>query len=304
VDPATALTILGGAVGSAKLIEKILGPTADYLGEGARTWTQRGILNLARIFSSARELLGNEIETDGAVPPRVLKQVLSEGAFCEDEIGAKYFGGILAASRSSERADDRGATVAQQIARLSTYQIRAHYLFYRSFRSVYLGSPLKAHSDSQAKVLQIYVPAVAFARATELPSDSAVSITDHPVADHVMFGLRREGLIGYTFTLGQQASLAKYYPEAPSEGFLLCPSALGAELYLWAHGKGSVPVARFLDPALVLSEMIDHAPLEGVLATGGCQCDECLKARGKYVKKKTKRNNKSAAPNQPLHRNR
>ena len=38
MDPGTGLTLLGGALGSVKVVEKILGPTADYLGAGMRDW--------------------------------------------------------------------------------------------------------------------------------------------------------------------------------------------------------------------------------------------------------------------------
>ena len=31
MDPGTGLTILGSAIGGAKLVEKLLGPTADYI---------------------------------------------------------------------------------------------------------------------------------------------------------------------------------------------------------------------------------------------------------------------------------
>lgn len=46
MKPGTGLTILGTAVGSAKLVEKLLGPTADYLGEGLRQWTEKRVENV------------------------------------------------------------------------------------------------------------------------------------------------------------------------------------------------------------------------------------------------------------------
>ena len=39
IDHGTGLTILGGAVGSAKVLEKILGPTSEYLGGQLKEWT-------------------------------------------------------------------------------------------------------------------------------------------------------------------------------------------------------------------------------------------------------------------------
>ena len=46
MDPTTTgLTILGGAIGGAKVVEKILGPTADYVGAGLKDWADRRVQN-------------------------------------------------------------------------------------------------------------------------------------------------------------------------------------------------------------------------------------------------------------------
>ena len=62
MDPATGLTILGTAVGSAKLLEKFLGPTAEYLGDGLKSWTEKRVNNTKRIFHRATALIGDRIE--------------------------------------------------------------------------------------------------------------------------------------------------------------------------------------------------------------------------------------------------
>jgi hypothetical protein len=51
---------------------RILGPTADYLGAGAKDWTERGLNNLGRVFTGAQRMLADRIEDSGAVPPKVL----------------------------------------------------------------------------------------------------------------------------------------------------------------------------------------------------------------------------------------
>ncbi len=79
MDPATGLTILGSAVGGAKLVEKLLGPTADYVGTGLKNWAEKRVTNASRIFEKAAEKLGSRIDEPGAVPPRVLKEILDEG---------------------------------------------------------------------------------------------------------------------------------------------------------------------------------------------------------------------------------
>jgi hypothetical protein len=121
MDTATGLTILGGAVGSAKIVEKLLGPTADYIGLGVKTWTEKRVENVGRIFRIAAEKLGSSIEEKGGIPPKVLKGILEEGSFCDDELSANYLGGVLASSRSSAPRDDRGATYIALIGRLSTW---------------------------------------------------------------------------------------------------------------------------------------------------------------------------------------
>ena len=73
MEQGTGLTILGGAIGSAKLIERILGPTADYLGKEIQSWTEKRLNNVKNIFSNAEKKLGKEIEKNGTVPPKVLK---------------------------------------------------------------------------------------------------------------------------------------------------------------------------------------------------------------------------------------
>lgn len=70
MEISTGLTILGSAVGSAKVVEKLLGPTAEYLGDGLRLWTERRLGNVTRIFQHAAGLLGDEVNTPGAVPPK------------------------------------------------------------------------------------------------------------------------------------------------------------------------------------------------------------------------------------------
>jgi hypothetical protein len=72
VETGTGLTLLGTAIGSKDLVVRILGPTADYLGAGAKDWTERGLNNLGRVFTGAQRMLADRIEDSGAVPPKVL----------------------------------------------------------------------------------------------------------------------------------------------------------------------------------------------------------------------------------------
>ena len=135
MDPSTGtgLAVLGAAIGSKELVIKLLGPTADYIGTGLQAWTERRVNNVGRIFDIAVQRLGDKLNTEGRVHPKVLKEILSEGSFCDDQLAAEYFGGLLASSRTGISRDDRGAYFVSLVANLSTYQVRAHYFFLQCF---------------------------------------------------------------------------------------------------------------------------------------------------------------------------
>src|SRR5437762_2257467 len=100
MDVNSGLAILGGAIGSAKIVEKVLGPTAEYVGTGLRDFAQHRVQNVKRIFEKASAFLGETPPAGEAVPPRVLRDVLNDGSYRDDELAATYYGGILASSRS------------------------------------------------------------------------------------------------------------------------------------------------------------------------------------------------------------
>ena len=70
MDPASGLAIVGSAIGGAKVVEKLLGPTAEYGGVGLKNWTERRVHNVSRIFEFAAKALGDRIDSPGAVHPR------------------------------------------------------------------------------------------------------------------------------------------------------------------------------------------------------------------------------------------
>lgn len=157
----TGLALLGAA----KLAEKLLGPTAAYIGEGVKTWTEKRTQNVRRIFEIAIMKAGNKLEKDGAVPPKVLKGVLDEGSFCEDFLAAEYFGGILASSRSGVTRDDRGAVFIALLSRLSTYGIRTHYIFYHIIKRLFDGKDLHMTLKSGRDGAKTFVPLEVFTSA-------------------------------------------------------------------------------------------------------------------------------------------
>lgn len=260
VDPGTGLTLLGTAIGSAKIVEKILGPTAEFLGGGMRDWTERGSRNVARIFQKAATLLGERIDNPGSVPPKVLKEILAEGAFTEDELASDYFAGVLASSKSESSRDDRGATFAAQIGRLSTYQLRAHFVFYTLVREIFSGMNLNLGMVTERSQCKLYVPSDSFESGMDFRPDERVRV----LLTHILFGLHREGLIDADFEVGSTAEMQRYVPDADRPGLIFTPSALGIELFLWAHGRGDATISEILDPALRLESTVDIRTVPGI----------------------------------------
>lgn len=260
VDPGTGLALLGGAVGSAKLVENIPGPTADYLGGGLRNWTEKGAQNLGAVFRNATHKLGDRIEQPGTVPPKVLKAVLDEGAFSEDPLAAEYFGGVLASSRTEVGRDDRGAAFAGLIGRLTTYQLRSHYFFYATIRELYASLDVNLGVPNGRLQCQSFIPFSSYLTAMEFTAAENADI----ILSHVMFGLTREDLIESPFQFGKQEHVRQFYAAAKSGGILFAPSALGVELFLWAHGRGDLPMSAILDPTANLRSGIRIQTAPGI----------------------------------------
>src|SRR4051794_14534377 len=97
-DPVTtaALIAAGAAVGS-RTVDKVLGPSAEHLGEILNErLTEFRARNIGRVIEAADRKGGR----DGTVPPRVAHRLLEDGSYCDDELMAEYLGGVLAGSRT------------------------------------------------------------------------------------------------------------------------------------------------------------------------------------------------------------
>lgn len=229
-------------------LQKLLGPTADYLGGGLRDFTQRRFENVGAIFKNAERKLGDRANSPGTVPPKVLKEIINEGSFNDDALAAEYFGGILASSRTEHGRDDRGARIAKLVDRLSTYQLRAHYLIYSSVKHLFASASLPFNNEGRSK-MKIYLPFAPYATAMDFDKNELRQGTQ--LLSHVFWGLHSENLLG-DWSYGPKEALIKQFPGADDDsGGIICePSALGCELYLYAFGAADQPLEFIFDPAL------------------------------------------------------
>jgi hypothetical protein len=205
------------------------------------------------------------LDEPGQVPPKVLKNILTEGYFCEDELGAEYFGGVMAASRTGVSRDDRGAAMVALIARLSTYQLRAHYIFYTALKTLYDGSAVNLGRTDDCTNAFVFFPTETFFRAM----DFDVGEDAQALVPHIMFGLSKEDLISPFWAArdpdGIREVLALHVAQT---GIVFAPASLGVELYYWAHGCGNRRLIDFLQPELSFERLAEIVPPQGFEKAG------------------------------------
>lgn len=232
MDPNTALGTGLAVWGSKELLIKLLGPTADYLGGGLKDVVEKCNVNLGRIFKNATQKLGDKLEQPGQVNPRVLKGICEEGRFCEDELAAEYYGGILASSRTPNGRDDRGVTLLAVVKDLSVYQLRLHYLLYILFNRVFRGQWFNVGDINHAKRMQIFVPHSVYLGAMDFNDTES----PNSILTHSLTGLARHQLI-IQYASGDPALLMKQQIFSDIPGIITCPTLPGAELFMWAVGN-------------------------------------------------------------------
>jgi len=225
----------------AKLIYDVCGPTAKYVGGELASYTKTGTENLKRVFENAAKQIEAQNKTQGQVPPRVLKEILSEGYFCEDELQALYLGGLLASSKGPVPRDDRAVAYCSLVNSLSTYQIRTHGIVYSTIlrathfhigEKPFLIRDLLGTIQKQSLTVAI--------RETDYRKAMDFSDAENPesIGQHSFVGLEMKGLSerGTNICYPRDRQGKPKTGEDPFRYFY--PTILGIELFLWGNGFG------------------------------------------------------------------
>lgn len=245
MEPVSAGVTLAGLYVSKEIMNKLLGPTADYIGEEMKGLVEKCNINLDNIFSKSVKKVGKDIDDGGVVNPRVLKGVVDEGRFCEEELVAEYFSGVLATARGDKVRDDREISTLAIVKNLSYYQIRFHYMCYMMFHDVFAGEKLSVLIDKDRDKMKIYIPYTVFVTGMDFDEDELREWNN--ILVHCMTGLHNAGLIGETYSYGSKTHISKQYSSAPDYGIVLKPSTLGSELFLSVFGMGRVQPNELLN---------------------------------------------------------
>lgn len=118
---------------------RVFGPSLGVFGRALESLSERYSERLLRIVERAEAKLGDKADEEGAVSPRVVHKVLTDGVFSDDPVVHDYFAGMLVASRTEDGEDDSAIPYVQMLARLSSDAIRLHYLLYRAVREALAG---------------------------------------------------------------------------------------------------------------------------------------------------------------------
>lgn len=249
---------------SRNMLSVLLGETALYVGEEVERMPERRRGNIARICSLALKRLGDRVSDPGRVPPRVVGRLLGDGSYCEDALASEYWAGLVACSRTANPNDDRVVRRLSTLARLSTHQIRTHYLFYSTLRGLLMAARDPAAVDFESKRYRMatFVPASSYLAAVGF--NEAETRKMSVLTSDILVGLGMDLLLDGSNT-GTADYLQRFFKTGVirGEGIVFAPSLPGVQLFLWAFGALDRDGAHYLNPIFDCAVAGVPAMLEG-----------------------------------------
>lgn len=221
------------------LINKIFGPSAEYVGQNLKNYVAEiGQKNVENILHRVPPKLGKTADTKGGIPAKIVKDLILNGAFCENEIEAEYRAGVLASSRSEEGKNDSGSYFLSLINSISSSEMKLHYLAYQAIVKNLSGSSIGANLNlnlfDHCNRISVYLKADSLLKHFPF---SGESLTQNCLV------LQRVGLFQEYYT-GDKDFLLKKFPniaDISGSGLVCRPTTAGFRLFLYAYGKGSFP---------------------------------------------------------------
>lgn len=256
MDPAflKAAEKVGETAGN--LITRAFGPAIDQFaislaerakerGELKRLERQRK--NLERVAANA-DSKTRKTNLRAEISPRVAKRLFEEALFAENELLTEYIGGVLATAREESPESDRAVSYADLVSHMSTDEIRTHYIFYRELLAAgpqenFLAFTASANSERRL-VLDYFDLALALTGVEHLNELVDPGIFSERF-NMTLSALSRLELVADVIA-GYKDNIQARYPYLEDDGAVIfTPTPLGYSLYLWAFGKGTIPLADF-----------------------------------------------------------
>ncbi|MVM42186.1 hypothetical protein GO730_38385 [Spirosoma sp. HMF3257] len=253
--------------------------TSDGLfGKDFTSWVETYRKVIAQRLTSVAEILvirRNKAEEQGKevtdeIPPRIAERLWSEASYSTEAINKEYYAGVLLSTQDNPY-HDAGVFYLSSIHRLSSLQIRTHYILYQILKQTYdKKGPASVLIDSVDLTRGLtYFEASEFMEALygESKVDEFQEIGQQAnqykvQIEHVVQGLRKEGLVKVFFTATSSENLSpnmylfdddiELQPRTSQKVYyFFMPSLEGLYLFLWGQGYGNQPKDDFLSDRMI-----------------------------------------------------
>lgn len=173
------------ATDSNGVISRLLGPTADVMGEQLRAryvrWT-----NARKVVDRAAERV--DLTQDGGISHRVVEKVLNEAQAADNVFLSEYLSGVLASARSKAASDDSAVPWTALVGRLSSDDLALHWSLYRGVQESRVKSD-EEFWDHLGEQRLVEANSLLLALGWDLLQESVQRATE------CFYSLQREGLI-------------------------------------------------------------------------------------------------------------
>jgi hypothetical protein len=116
-------------------------------------------------------------------------------------------------------------------------------LLYTVIKAAFNGQPILVNKPEGPGQLATYLSRSSFGACMDLSMKEDILV----IAGQALFGIYREDLINGFISTTKNDLIENYEVEVEEDGIIFQPSALGVELFLWANGRGEIPVWEFLN---------------------------------------------------------
>lgn len=252
-----------GARVAGNLLQRLLGPSADVIGQDWAAAISRR--NLQRLLKKTEAR--SKGENPGIVPPRVASQVFEAAQYADAELISEYLSGILASSRDGQGSNDAGVSWSSLVSRLSSDQVRLHYLFYASMREATIIAGVERASELHGK--DALLPLQELVYKCDFGVDVKNRLSD------AIDGLMREDLISDSYGYGsiEQVEQLDHHPgkvlHAPFDRAMRFGMTIhGIRLCVWGLGQASLGTDAYSDGSVNM-ELVDAELLPSPIVVGG-----------------------------------
>jgi len=140
---------------------------------------------------------------------------------------------------------------------MSNYEIRMHYILYRTYREIFLDSKkFNVLKSNEASKCLVFIPIEAMNELLAIQDGENIN----QILEHAILGLANRGLIGNNYRFGPADWMHKAHNTIENAGLLTSPSSLGAQLYLTAHGYKGVSGNALCNSGLSMDNLDNITP--------------------------------------------